>query len=137
MRDVMMKAQELAEAILDSEIYRKMKQQEADVKHDPEAAAALSDMIEKRGKVEDILSSANMDANELADASREMEEESGKVFSRMDELRTAASEITILTAGIKNSIEEISRQAQKSSEESDTNSDLNAKVLDLLKSYKV
>lgn len=74
MRDVMMKAQELAEAILDSEIYRKMKQQEADVKHDPEAAAALSDMIEKRGKVEDILSSANMDANELAEASREMEE---------------------------------------------------------------
>ena len=71
MRDVMMKAQELAEAILDSEIYRKMKQQEADVKHDPEAAAALSDMIEKRGKVEDILSSANMDANELAEASRE------------------------------------------------------------------
>ena len=74
MRDVMMKAQELAEAILDSEIYRKMKQQEADVKHDPEAAAALSDTIEKRGKVEDILSSANMDANELAEASREMEE---------------------------------------------------------------
>ena len=74
MRNVMMKAQELAEAILDSEIYRKMKQQEADVKHDPEAAAALSDMIEKRGKVEDILSSANMDANELAEASREMEE---------------------------------------------------------------
>ena len=74
MRDVMMKAQELAEAILDSKIYRKMKQQEADVKHDPEAAAALSDMIEKRGKVEDILSSANMDANELAEASREMEE---------------------------------------------------------------
>ena len=74
MRDVMKKAQELAEAILDSEIYRKMKQQEIDVKRDPEAAAALSDMIEKRGKVEDILSSANMDANELAEASREMEE---------------------------------------------------------------
>ena len=74
MRNVMMKAQELAEAIIDSEIYRKMKQQEIDVKRDPEAAAALSDMIEKRGIVEDILSSANMDANELAEASREMEE---------------------------------------------------------------
>ena len=81
MRDVMMKAQELAEAILDSEIYRKMKQQEADVKHDPEAAAALSDMIEKRGKVEDILSSANMDANELAEASREMEEAENRMNS--------------------------------------------------------
>ena len=74
MRNVMMKAQELAEAIIDSEIYRKMKQQEIDVKRDPDAAAALSDMIEKRGKVEDILSSANMDATELAEASREMEE---------------------------------------------------------------
>ena len=31
-------------------------------------------ILKKRGKVEDILSSANMDANELAEASREMEE---------------------------------------------------------------
>ena len=51
MRDVMMKAQELAEAILSSEIYQKMKQQEAAVRRDPEAAAALGDMIEKRNKV--------------------------------------------------------------------------------------
>lgn len=73
MRNVMMKAQELAEAILDSEIYRKMKQQENDVKRDQEAADALGNMIEKRNKVEEILSSANMDPNELAEASREME----------------------------------------------------------------
>ena len=45
----MMKAQELAEAILDSEVYTRMKQQENDVKRDPEAGIALSDMIEKRG----------------------------------------------------------------------------------------
>ena len=74
MREVMMKAQELAEAILDSEIYQKMKQQENEVKRDPEAASALGDMIEKRGRVETILSSVNMDPNELAEASREMEE---------------------------------------------------------------
>jgi cell fate (sporulation/competence/biofilm development) regulator YlbF (YheA/YmcA/DUF963 family) len=70
----MMKAQELAEAILDSEVYTRMKQQENDVKRDPEAGIALSDMIEKRSRVENILSSANMDPNELAEASREMEE---------------------------------------------------------------
>ena len=70
----MMKAQELAEAILDSEVYTRMKQQENDVKRDPGAGAALSDMIEKRSRVENILSSANMDPNELAEASREMEE---------------------------------------------------------------
>lgn len=47
MREVMMKAQELAEAILNSDIYQKMKTQEASVRHDPAAAAALGDMIEK------------------------------------------------------------------------------------------
>ena len=73
MRDVMMKAQELAEAILASEIYQKMKQQEAAVRRDPEAAAALGDMIEKRNKVETVLSAANMDPDELARASEEME----------------------------------------------------------------
>ena len=74
MREVMMKAQELAEAILNSETYQKMKQQEGAVRHDPDAAAALGDMIEKRQRVEAILSAADMDANELAEASREMEE---------------------------------------------------------------
>ena len=74
MRTVMMKAQELAESILDSEIYQKMKQQENAVRRDPEAAKARGDMIEKRNRVENILSAADMDPNELAEASREMEE---------------------------------------------------------------
>ncbi|MBO4470225.1 MAG: YlbF family regulator [Clostridia bacterium] len=74
MRTVMMKAQELAESILDSEIYQKMKQQENAVRRDSEAAKALGDMIEKRNRVENILSAADMDPNELAEASREMEE---------------------------------------------------------------
>ncbi len=81
MREVMMKAQELAEAILDSETYQKMKQQENDVRRDPDAASALSDMIEKRNKVEEILSAANMDPNELAEASREMEEAESRMNS--------------------------------------------------------
>ena len=74
MREVMNKAQELAEAILDSEVYQKMKDQENAVRKDPEAAKAMGDMIEKRQRVETVLSSANMDPNELAQASREMEE---------------------------------------------------------------
>ena len=74
MREVMNKAQELAEAILDSEIYQKMKDQENAVRKDPEAAQAMGDMIEKRQRVETVLSSANMDPNELAQASKEMEE---------------------------------------------------------------
>ena len=74
MREVMQKAQELAEAILDSEVYQKMKAQESAVRRDPDAAKALGDMIEKRQRVEEVLSSAAMDTNELAIASREMEE---------------------------------------------------------------
>ena len=74
MREVMNKARELAEAILDSEVYRKMKDQENAVRKDPEAAKAMGDMIEKRQRVENVLSSANMDPNELAQASKEMEE---------------------------------------------------------------
>ena len=70
----MNKAQELAEAILDSEVYQKMKEQENTVRKDPEAAKAMGDMIEKRQRVESVLSSANMDPNELAQASKEMEE---------------------------------------------------------------
>lgn len=74
MKEVMMKAQELAEAVLDSETYRKMKQLEGEVRRDPEAAALLGEMIEKRNRVETILSSADMKPEELAEASREMEE---------------------------------------------------------------
>ena len=58
-----------------------MKQQENDVRRDPDAARALSDMIEKRNKVEEILSAANMDPNELAEASREMEEAESRMNS--------------------------------------------------------
>ena len=74
MREVMTKAQELAEAILDSDIYQKMKEQENNVRKNPEAAKAMGDMIEKRQRVETVLSSADMDPDELAEASREMEE---------------------------------------------------------------
>ncbi len=73
MRNVMMKAQELAEAILDSEVYRNMKDQEKAVRRDAEAASLLGEMIEKRNQVESILSAADMDPNELARASKEME----------------------------------------------------------------
>lgn len=77
----MTKAQELAEAILESEVYKKMKQQEIAVRRDPEAAGALGDMIEKRQRVETILSSAEMDPNKLAEASREMEEAENRMNS--------------------------------------------------------
>ena len=54
--------------------YQKMKEQEKAVRRDANAAAALGEMIEKRNRVESILSAADMNPEELAEASREMEE---------------------------------------------------------------
>ena len=73
MKAVMAKAQELAEEILNSTVYQKMKELESEVRHDPDAAKLLGDMIEKRNRVENILSSADMDPDELSRASAEME----------------------------------------------------------------
>ena len=83
MREVMNKAQELAEAILDSECYREMKKTEAEMRRDPDAAAVLGEMIEKRNRVEEILASSDMDPNELAEASREMEEAEKRMNENM------------------------------------------------------
>ena len=90
MREVMMKAQELAEAVLDSETYRKMKQLEGEVRRDPEAAALLGEMIEKRNRVESILSSADMKPEELAEASREMEAAEARM-NENEKIRTLKS----------------------------------------------
>lgn len=69
----MKKAQELAEAVLDSEVYTRMHTLELKMNKDEEAAKAVSDMIEKRKAVEDILASAELDPDALARASEEME----------------------------------------------------------------
>ena len=72
MKEVMNKAQELAEAIADSEVYLRMKQLEGELRHDPEASALVADLYEKRRRVEDLLSSNQMDPEELKQASLEM-----------------------------------------------------------------
>lgn len=74
MRNVMQKAQELAEAILASDIYTKMKELEETVQSDESAALAVSNMIAKRKKVEDVLSEKDMKPDDLAKASAEMEQ---------------------------------------------------------------
>ena len=74
MQNVMQKAQELAEAILDSGVYTQMKQLEETVQNDAGAAQAMATMIEKRKQVEDVLSMKDMDPEDLARASDEMEQ---------------------------------------------------------------
>jgi len=74
MNNVMHKAQELAEAIVESSIYQRMHAAELQVNKDEEAVKAVSDFVEKRQAVENILASNNLDHNELAQAGKAMEE---------------------------------------------------------------
>lgn len=79
MQNVMQKAQELAEAILESSIYQKMHEAELQVNKDEEAVKAVSDFIEKRQAVENLLADSNMDHTALADAGKAMEEAEKKL----------------------------------------------------------
>lgn len=74
MKKVMQKTQELAEAILESDFYKNMKSIESETRRDEVAASLLDDMIYKRQRVEDILSSSGMNPEELKKASAEMNE---------------------------------------------------------------
>lgn len=79
MQNVMAKAQELAEAILESSIYQRMHTAELAVNKDEEAVKAVSDFIEKRQAVENILADNNMDHAALAEAGKAMEEAEKKL----------------------------------------------------------
>lgn len=79
MQNVMQKAQELAEAILESSIYQKMHEAELQVNKNEEAVKAVSDFIEKRQAVENLLADSNMDHTALAEAGKAMEEAEKKL----------------------------------------------------------
>ncbi len=73
MRNVMMKAQELAQAILESEIYKTMHDLEGQVTTDEAATAAIAAYMEKRGNVELLLRSPEFDAEKVAAAGEELQ----------------------------------------------------------------
>ncbi len=98
MQNVMQKAQELAEAILDSSIYQKMHEAELQVNKDEEAVKAVSDFIEKRQAVENLLADSNMDHTALAEAGKAMEEAEKKLnevalVKEMQDTRKAFTEM--------------------------------------------
>ena len=72
MKNVMQKAQELADAVAASDVYRKMKELEKAVEEDPDAAEAVNALMRKRQRVEDLLTEKGMDPGELKRASAEM-----------------------------------------------------------------
>lgn len=74
MRDVMMKAQALAEAVRSSEIYQKMHELEDKVTQDEQATAAIAAYMEKRSNVELLLRAPEFDAEKVAAAGQELQD---------------------------------------------------------------
>lgn len=74
MRDVMLKAQALGEAILASDVYKRKNEAESKVATDETAAAAVAAYMEKRHAVEELLGDADMDPGKLAEAGAAMQE---------------------------------------------------------------
>ena len=72
MRYVIQKAQELADAIAASETFRHMKDLEEEIQNDAAAAETINNMMRKRQRVEDLLTSRGMDPDELKKANAEM-----------------------------------------------------------------
>ncbi|MDO4484610.1 MAG: YlbF family regulator, partial [Clostridia bacterium] len=74
MDKVLQIAQELGNAILESEIYQRMHIAELQATKDEAAVKAMADFMEARKKVEDILSANDLSRDELAMAGQALEE---------------------------------------------------------------
>ena len=74
MREVMMKAQALAESIAQSDIYKKMHDLEAQVTKDETATALIAAYMEKRQNVELLLRSPEFDAEKVSAAGQELQD---------------------------------------------------------------
>ncbi|MGN0762994.1 MAG: YlbF family regulator [Aristaeellaceae bacterium] len=74
MQNVMNKAQELAQAILESDIYQRVHAAESQVTTDPGASEAIAAYMEKRQAVEALLGQEDVDRDALAEAGRAMQE---------------------------------------------------------------
>ncbi len=96
MQNVMKKAQELAEAIAASDIYRNMKKLENDLQEDAQAAESVQYLAEKRQEVEDLLTSKAMDPNRLKQLNEEMiqAEEQMNSYEKVRELKAARKEFS-------------------------------------------
>ena len=74
MREVMMKAQALAESIAQSDIYKKMHDLEEQVTKDETATALIAAYMEKRQNVELLLRSPDFDAEKVSAAGQELQD---------------------------------------------------------------
>ena len=73
MREVMMKAQALAESIVESELYKTMHSLEEEVTKDEKATALIAAYMECRSDVELLLRSPEFDAEKVAAAGEKLQ----------------------------------------------------------------
>ena len=96
LNNVMQKAQALAEAILESEIYQGMKAAENRYMHDEEALSLTAAVNDKRNAVQELLTANDMDHAALALAGEELEaaEEAMNACAAVHELQDARRAFT-------------------------------------------
>ena len=98
MKMVMAKAQELADAIVASDVYKRMKDMEDEMLNDAIAAETVNNTMRKRQRVEDLLTSKGMDPEELKRANDEMVEAEKKMDAneKIIALKAARKEFTTM-----------------------------------------
>ena len=98
LNNVMQRAQALAEAILESEIYQGMKVAENRYMHDEEALSLTEAVNEKRNAVQELLTANDMDHAALAMAGEELEEaeEAMNACAAVHELQDARRAFTAM-----------------------------------------
>ncbi len=96
MRNVMEKAQALAQAIVESDIYQRMHTAESQATADADAAGAIAALMEKRQAVENLLAEEGMDHTALAEAGKAMEEAEAALNEQplVKELQTARADFS-------------------------------------------
>lgn len=73
MENVLNQAEQLAEAILESEEYIRMRLAEQAALHDEQSAQLISDYTQHRGEVENLLAASNLNHEALAEASAKLD----------------------------------------------------------------
>ena len=78
---IFQKTRELGEALLESEVYKRMKAAEDKAMHNQEAAQLMSDMLERRSNIQEMMHSPDPDPAVLKRLSDEMDEfDIGNIF---------------------------------------------------------
>ena len=71
---IFQKTRELGEALLESEVYKRMKAAEEKAMHNQEAAQLMSDMLERRSNIQEMMHTPDPDPAVLKRLSDEMDE---------------------------------------------------------------